>query len=68
VKSFVQTDCFYPRAALIDRELTVSVSPNQTAFGVCDLITHVTEGYFNGVDGRPLQDRRAEGTILTALE
>ncbi len=35
---------------------------------VCDLITHVTEGYFNGVDGTPLQDRFAEGTLLTALE
>jgi alcohol dehydrogenase len=68
VKSFVQTDCLYPRAALVDPELTVSVPPKQTAFGVCDLITHVTEGYFNGVDGTPLQDRFAEGTILTALE
>ena len=68
VKSFVIADCLYPRAALCDPELTVSVPPDQTAFGVCDLITHVTEGYFNGVDGTPLQDRFAEGTILTALE
>jgi hypothetical protein len=28
----------------------------------------VTEGYFNGVDGTPLQDRFAEGVILSALE
>ncbi len=68
VKSFVQTDCLYPRVALVDPALTVSVPPNQTAFGVCDLITHVTEGYFNGVDGTPIQDRFAEGTILTAME
>lgn len=68
VKSFVQTDCLYPRLALVDPELTVSVPRNQTAFGVCDLITHVTEGYFNGVDGTPIQDRFAEGVILTALE
>jgi alcohol dehydrogenase len=31
-------------------------------------MTHATEGYFNGVDGTPLQDRFAEGTILTAME
>jgi alcohol dehydrogenase len=68
VKSFVQVDCLYPRTALVDPELTLSVPPDQTAFGVCDLITHVTEGYFNGVDGTPLQDRFAEGVILTALE
>jgi alcohol dehydrogenase YqhD (iron-dependent ADH family) len=57
VKSFVVADCLYPRVALVDPELTLSVPQNQTAFGVCDLITHVTEGYFNGVDGTPLQDR-----------
>jgi len=68
VKSFVISDCLYPHVALVDPELTTSVPPDQTAFGVCDLITHVTEHYFNGVDGTPLQDRWAEGTILTALE
>lgn len=67
-KSFVLAECLYPRTALVDPELTVSVPPNQTAFGVCDLITHVTEGYFNGVDGTPIQDRFAEGVILTAME
>jgi alcohol dehydrogenase len=68
VKSFVQADCLFPKVALVDPELTVSVPKDQTAFGVCDLITHVTEGYFNGVDGTPLQDRFAEGVILTAME
>jgi alcohol dehydrogenase YqhD (iron-dependent ADH family) len=67
-KSFAQTPCLYPRVALVDPELTVSVPKDQTAYGVCDLITHVTEGYFNGVDGTPIQDRFAEGVILTAME
>ncbi len=67
-KSFVIAPCLYPKVALIDPELTISVPPDQTAYGVCDLITHVTEGYFNGVDGTPLQDRFAESTILTAME
>ncbi|MBF0311218.1 MAG: iron-containing alcohol dehydrogenase [Magnetococcales bacterium] len=67
-KSFVLADCLYPRVALVDPVLTLTVPPDQTAYGVCDLITHVTEGYFNGIDGVPLQDRFAEGVILTALE
>lgn len=67
-KSALIVDCLYPRVALVDPELTVTVPPDQTAYGVCDLITHVTESYFNGVDSTPLQDRFAEGTILTALE
>ena len=41
---------------------------DQTAYGVCDIITHVTEGYFTGVDGTPIQDRFAEGVIINAIE
>ena len=67
-KSFAQTECLYPKVALVDPELTMSVPEDQTAHGVCDLITHVTEAYFNGVDGTPIQDRFAEGVILTAME
>jgi len=68
MKSFVSAKCLYPQVAIVDPELTLSVPPDQTAFGICDLITHVTESYFNGVDGTPLQDRFAEGVVLTAME
>lgn len=67
IKSFVQAPCLFPKLALVDPELTLSVPADQTAYGVCDLITHVTEGYFNGVDGTPIQDRFAEGVISTAI-
>jgi alcohol dehydrogenase YqhD (iron-dependent ADH family) len=67
-KSFVQTECLYPKVALLDPELTVTVPPDQTAYGVCDLITHITESYFNGAGDTPIQDRFAEGAIPTAME
>ena len=67
-KCYVAADCLFPRVALVDPELTLTVPPDQTAYGIADLITHVTESYFNGVDGTPLQDRMAEGVVLTALE
>ena len=67
-KSFAQAECLYPKVALVDPELTLSVPKDQTSFGVCDIITHVTEAYFNGVDGTPIQDRFAEGVILTVIE
>ncbi len=67
-KSFIQNECLYPKVALLDPELTLSVPKNQTAYGVADLITHVTEGYFNGTGDTPIQDRFAEGVILTAME
>lgn len=68
VKSFIQIPLLYPKAAIMDPELTVSVPTNQTAYGVCDLITHVTESYLNGIDNTPIQDRLTEGVILTAME
>jgi alcohol dehydrogenase YqhD (iron-dependent ADH family) len=68
LKSFVVAECLYLRLALVDPELTVSVPPDQTAFSIYDLITHVTEGCFNDVDGTPIQDRFTEGVILTAMQ
>ncbi|SEM16416.1 hypothetical protein SAMN04489760_105170 [Syntrophus gentianae] len=68
VKSFVMADCLFSKVALVDPELTLTVPKDQTAYGVCDIITHVTEGYFNGIDGTPIQDRFAEGVILTAMD
>jgi len=67
-KSFVQAECLHPKVALLDPELTVTVPKDQTAYGVCDLITHITESYFNGTGDTPIQDRFAEGVILTAME
>ncbi len=67
-KSFVSTECLYPKAALLDPELTVTVPKDQTGYGLCDLITHITESYFNGAGDTPIQDRFAESVILTAME
>ncbi len=67
-KSFMSTGCLYPKVAVVDPELTVSVPKNQTAYGVCDIITHITESYLNSSDNTPIQDRFAEGAILAAME
>lgn len=67
-KSYVIAPCLSPRLALVDPELTVTVPPDHTAYGVADLVTHVTESYFNGADGTPLQDRMAEAVVHVALE
>ena len=61
-KSFVQAECLYSRVALVNPELTLSVPKNHTACGVCDLITHVTEAYFDGVDGTPFRTASPRGS------
>lgn len=68
IKSFVSTDCLFPKVAVVDPELTLTVPKDQTAYGVCDIIAHVTEGYFTGVNGTPIQDRFAEGVIINTIE
>lgn len=67
-KSYVWAPCLYPKLAVMDPELTLTVPADQTAYGVCDLITHITETYFNGDGDTPIQDRFAESVILTAME
>ncbi|SFS78803.1 hypothetical protein SAMN02910357_01853 [Succinivibrio dextrinosolvens] len=67
-KSFVQTDALFPKVALVDPTLTLSVPKNQTGYGVCDIIVHLTESYFNGVDGTPIQDEFALTTIKNCMK
>ncbi|WP_041623332.1 iron-containing alcohol dehydrogenase [Spirochaeta thermophila] len=68
LKTFVIAEALYPRLAIADPTLTLSVPPDHTAYGVADILAHVTEGYFNGVDGTPIQDGFAETVIRTVLE
>ncbi|KUK21554.1 MAG: alcohol dehydrogenase [Thermotogota bacterium] len=68
LKTFVMAEALYPRAAVVDPELTLTVPKNYTAYGVADIITHVTESYLNNTEETPIQDRFAEGVILTAIE
>lgn len=66
-KSYVSAGVLYPAVALVDPELTVSVPADQTAYGIVDLITHITESYFNCGDDTPIQDALVEGIIATAM-
>ena len=67
-KSYVIAPCLFPAVAVVDPELTLSVPADQTANGCVDMISHVTETYFNCPDRAPLQDRIREGVVLTAME
>ncbi|HCW93235.1 MAG TPA: alcohol dehydrogenase [Flexistipes sinusarabici] len=68
IKSFIQSEQIFPRMAVVDPELTLSVPADQTAYGVYDIITHLTETYFNGSGGTPIQDRFAESVIIETMK
>lgn len=54
--------------AVLNPELTFTVSPYQTACGIVDMMTHTMERYFINVAPTPLTDRIAEGILKTIVE
>jgi alcohol dehydrogenase class IV len=46
-KAPIVSDSFYPKAALIDPELTLSVPPHVTASTGIDVLCHAVEGYWS---------------------
>lgn len=58
----------YPKVSFIDPELMTSVTKYLTACGMVDTISHVIEKYFDGTTETPMQDRIAEGVVLTVME
>ncbi|MDI9471123.1 MAG: iron-containing alcohol dehydrogenase [Bacillota bacterium] len=56
-----------PVLALMNPELTWTLPPSQTANGVADIFTHVTERYFTNSTGTYLVDQFCEGILRTLV-
>jgi NADP-dependent alcohol dehydrogenase len=54
--------------AILDPETTYSLPPRQTGNGIVDTFVHVFEQYMTYDVNAPLQDRQAEGILLTLVE
>ena len=67
VKSYIWSDCLFPKTALLDPELTYSLPPFQTACGAVDTISHVLEIYINGQDESDLLHAWQEGLMRTVV-
>ncbi len=57
-----------PLFAIMNPELTLSVSPYQTAIGIVDILMHTLERYFNPSGPYELADALAEGLLKTVME
>gem|GEM_PF-459942 len=79
-KSYVwEPGCLYPKAAILDPGLTVTLPPYQTAAGAIDILAHVAESYLNPVselknaageqesNNLDLQDGMQEGVMKAVL-
>ncbi|WP_337056352.1 iron-containing alcohol dehydrogenase [Pseudomonas sp. USHLN015] len=58
----------YPRFAILDPRTTFSLPARQIGNGVVDAFVHTLEQYLTYPADAPLQDRQAEGLLITLIE
>ncbi len=68
IKSALNIDLIRPIFAVMNPELTFTLSPYQTVCGAADIMAHVIERYFTDTVHGDLIDRLCEGTLKTVIE
>ena len=68
LKRGVTSDLFRPVISFMDPQLTFTLPPYQTAAGATDMIAHLCERWFSGVEAVPVTDRTNAGLIRTIME
>ncbi|SDB89439.1 iron-containing alcohol dehydrogenase [Williamwhitmania taraxaci] len=58
----------FPQFSILDPTTTFSLPSNQVANGIVDTFIHTTEQYLTYPVNAPIQDRTAEGILLTLIE
>jgi len=67
-KRSLNVDIIRPKFAIMNPEITFTLSPYQTACGVADIMAHVMERYFTNDRGVDFTDRLCEATLKTVIE
>lgn len=67
-KRAVGSDLMRPVFAIMNPELTYTLSPYQTAAGAADMMAHIFERYFTNEPNVDLTDRLSEGTLRTIIK
>jgi len=67
-KAIIGGPLLFPKVSIIDPELTVTVPAGYTTDGAIDIMSHVLEGFFTGVDDTPIQDRFSLAIVRTVMD
>lgn len=67
IKRSFGSDYCRPKFAVMNPELTYSVTPYQTACGCVDIVAHVMERYFTNDTDTQLRDQMSEGLMRTVM-
>lgn len=57
-----------PRFAIMNPELTMSLPPEQTAYGIVDMMAHIYERYFSNTPGTQLVDAYSEAIMRDVMD
>ena len=63
----IVSEVLRPRFAILNPELTLTLSLEQTMIGIADMTAHIIERYFTQVPHVDLTDRLIEGTFKTMI-
>ncbi|UOF89481.1 iron-containing alcohol dehydrogenase [Fodinisporobacter ferrooxydans] len=66
-KSSISGPALFPKAAILDPELTFTVPVSYTADGAVDMFTHLYEGYMTGNEQANVQDEITEGLMRNVV-
>lgn len=67
-KHILVHESLYPAFSILDPEYTFSVSKDQTAAGVADVLSHLMEQYFHSAPGTDVQDGMNEGIMKAVIK
>lgn len=67
-KSYIWAECIFPKIAILDPALTLTLPPFQSACAAADTISHALEIYINSRQDTPLQHYFQEGCMRTTME
>jgi alcohol dehydrogenase len=67
-KRGIRSELVRPAFAIMNPELTYTVSPHHTAAGIADIMAHVMERYFTETQNVDLTDRLCEGVLKCVIE
>jgi len=67
-KSAFMSRAVYPKFSILDPQVTYTLPVRQVGNGVVDAFVHVMEQYMTYPADAPVQDRFAEGLLLTLIE
>lgn len=68
IKKGASAECLRPRFAILNPELTFTLSAYQSACGISDMMAHIFERYFTKTPENAVTDHMCEGLLLAIKE